>query len=409
MQYLFAWRYFKGKKSTQAVQIISWVSVLAMAVATAALIIVLSVFNGFEGFIQNLYSSFYTPIKISSTKGHTFQLNDEILQQIKNTKGVDEISMSLEHKVLLAFENNQIVATLKGVDTIYKSITHLDDKIQSGVYSINSNKKYPSILLGVGLSNKLGADEEAHIPIKAYSFKDNQGNFLNPDESYNTAYLAIEGVYMLQEDIDSKYAFAPLETVQALLEKNGMISSIEISTRDGMDAEEVQQQLSKIITPSSGLKAETRFEQNRTLNFILSSERWFVFAFLVFILVIASFNIVGALSMLVIDKEKDIRILKAMGMTQKLVQTIFLYTGILLALVGAGIGCLFAFIICSLQQQFGFIKLGNGDSFLIKAYPVDMNAGDFVTVFIIVFILAAIASIVPSIKAGKRYELINLK
>jgi lipoprotein-releasing system permease protein len=188
-----------------------------------------------------------------------------------------------------------------------------------------------------------------------------------------------------------------------------MISSIEISTRDGMDAEEVQQQLSKIITPSSGLKAETRFEQNRTLNFILSSERWFVFAFLVFILVIASFNIVGALSMLVIDKEKDIRILKAMGMTQKLVQTIFLYTGILLALVGAGIGCLFAFIICSLQQQFGFIKLGNGDSFLIKAYPVDMNAGDFVTVFIIVFILAAIASIVPSIKAGKRYELINLK
>lgn len=402
MTLLFAWRYFKGKKSTQAVQIISWVSILAMAVGTAALIIVLSVFNGFESFIKNLYSDFYPKIKITAIEGKTFIPNDRLLVRLKNIQGLQSISTSLEDNVLFSYEENQVIATLKGIDTAYNHVTNMNKNVRYGKMDFTSVEDIAPIVLGIGISNRLGASDESPLPINCYSFKKGTStSFLDMAQAYNSSYFSVTGVYYLQEEIDNKYAFAPLHIVQELTQNVDKISSIEISFSKDAKQASLEKEV-KQLSAQYHLKAETRYEQNKTLYFILESERWAVYAILTLMLIIASFNIIGSLSMLVIEKQKDISILKAMGMQHGHIRNIFMATGILLSTIGAGIGCILATSVCILQQQFGFIKLGGSGSFLIDAYPVKMKWEDFLLVMLTVIVIAAIASIIPSIKASKK-------
>ncbi len=399
---LFAWRYFKGKKSTQAVQIISWVSILAMAVGTAALIIVLSVFNGFESFIKNLYSDFYPQVKITALKGKAFHTNDSLLFQLKNIEGVESISTSLEENVLFSYEENQVIATLKGIDTAYNHVTNMTKNVRYGKMDFTTYDEIPPIVLGIGISNRLGASDESPLPINCYSFKKGTStSFIDMAQAYNSNYFNVTGVYFLQEEIDNQYAFAPLHLVQDLTQNEQKISSIEVSFNSTSKQSKIEQEI-KQLSANYQLKAETRYEQNKTLYFILKSERWAVYAILTLMLIIASFNIIGSLSMLVIEKQKDISILKAMGMQNSQLKNIFMATGILLSTIGAGIGCVLATIICLLQQHFGFVKLGGSGSFLIDAYPVKMKWEDYFLVMFTVIVIAAIASIIPSIKASNK-------
>jgi lipoprotein-releasing system permease protein len=402
MVLLFAWRYFKGKKSTQAVQIISWVSILAMTVGTAALIIVLSVFNGFESFIKNLYSDFYPQIKITAIEGKTFIPNDSLLVRLKNLQGIQSISTSLEDNVLFSYEENQVIATLKGIDTAYNHVTNMNKNVRYGKMDFTSVEEIAPIVLGIGISNRLGASDESPLPINCYSFKKGTStSFLDMAQAYNSSYFSVTGVYYLQEEIDNKYAFAPLHIVQELTQNVDKISSIEISLSKDAKQASLEKEV-KQLSAQYHLKTETRYEQNKTLYFILKSERWAVYAILTLMLIIASFNIIGSLSMLVIEKQKDISILKAMGMQHGHIRNIFMATGILLSTIGAGIGCVLATSVCILQQQFGFIKLGGSGSFLIDAYPVKMKWEDFLLVMLTVIVIAAIASIIPSIKAASK-------
>jgi lipoprotein-releasing system permease protein len=211
----------------------------------------------------------------------------------------------------------------------------------------------------------------------------------------------VSGVYLLQDVIDNQYGFASLQSVQNLADKPNELSSIEIKLKNNALADDVKASLQKLFK-SQSFKIETRLEQNQTLYFVLKSERWAVYSILTLMLVIASFNIIGSLSMLVIEKEKDIAILKTMGMQNNLIQKIFLSTGVLLSMLGAVIGCVFALVICLLQQHFGFVKLGAGDSFLIDAYPVKLHIVDFILVLSTVILIAALASLIPSIKASNK-------
>ena len=397
----FAWRYIMGKKSTQAVQIISWVSVLAMAVGTAALIVVLSVFNGFEFFIKNLYSDFYPALKITAIKGKNFSDQDSIYQVLKNTKGIYSISKTLEEKVLFSYEDNQIIGTLKGIDTAYLNVTHINQNIRDGYMSLSDSNELANIVLGVGMSNRLGISDISILPLNCYSFKKESTSMMDMAQAYNNTYFTVTGVYYLQEEIDNQFAFASLDIVQQLTQNENNISSLEISFEPNADIENIQQQLKPFLT-QKGLSSATRYEQNKTLYFILKSERWAVYAILTLMLIIASFNIVGSLSMLVIEKQKDIAILKAMGMQNRQIKKIFLTTGIFLSVLGASIGCILAATICIVQQQFGLVKLGGSGSFLIEAYPVKMLAGDFVLVMTTVVVIAIFASWIPSVKASKK-------
>lgn len=398
---LIAWRYIKGKKSTQAVQIISWVSVLAMAVGTAALLIVLSVFNGFEDFIKKMYSDFYPQLKISPIHGKNFVADSLLLKQIINLPGVKSVSQSLEQKVLFAYEENQVIGTIKGVDKSYAKVSNMQDHIKYGKYDFESQNESSAILLGLGLSNKLGASDESVLPINCYSFKKESNSLMDLGLPYTNSYFTVSGIFGLQEDIDNQYALASLETVQMLSEHEGKLSSYEVALKENAHEEEIVSSLKKILAKYD-LKVETRYEQNKTLYFILSSERWAVFAILSLMLLIASFNIIGSLSMLVIDKQKDISILKTMGMNDVSVRKLFLNVGVYLSLIGGVIGSLLAVSICVLQQQFGIVKLGNSDSFLIDAYPVKMRVTDFVMVLITVLIISMLASLIPAIKASSK-------
>ena len=397
----FAWRYIMGKKSTQAVQIISWVSVLAMAVGTAALIVVLSVFNGFEFFIKNLYSDFYPALKITAIKGKNFSDQEAVYTVLKNTKGIHSISKTLEEKVLFSYEDNQIIGTLKGIDTAYLNVTHINKNVRDGYMSLSDSNELANIILGVGMSNRLGISDISILPLNCYSFKKESNSMMDMAQTYNNTYFTVTGVYFLQEEIDNQFAFASLDIVQQLTQNENNISSLELSFEPNADIEKIQQQLKPFLT-QNGLASATRYEQNKTLYFILKSERWAVYAILTLMLIIASFNIVGSLSMLVIEKQKDIAILKAMGMQNSQIKKIFLTTGILLSVLGASIGCILAASICIVQQQFGLVKLGGSGSFLIEAYPVNMLASDFVLVMTTVIVIALFASWIPSFKASKK-------
>jgi lipoprotein-releasing system permease protein len=218
----------------------------------------------------------------------------------------------------------------------------------------------------------------------------------------------VSGIYMLQEEIDQQYAFTHLDQVQALTGQNGQLSAIELKLHDYTLADETKKELQQ-LPGASDFKIETRYEQNRTLYFIMQSERWAVFAILTLMLIIASFNIIGSLSMLVIEKEKDIAIFQAMGMNKRQIRNIFLLTGMLMAMIGAGIGSILALVLLWGQQTFGWIKLGQDGAFLIEAYPVDIQAQDFVLIYSTVLFLAMLASFIPAIKASKKSNSLRVR
>ncbi len=398
---LFAWRYFKGKKSTQAIQIISWVSVWAIAVGTAALIVVLSVFNGFEGFIKDLYSDFYPQLKITPRLGKTFTPSGHFLHDLKGIQGIKAISRTLEEKVLFSYNENEVIATLKGIDSNYEKVTNISKNVRYGHINFTTPGDIPPLVPGIGISNKLGASEESHMPLTCYAFRKGSLSISDPTSAYLSTLFEVTGVYVLQESIDNQFAFAPLTVVEDLIERKGHVSALELALDAGADAQHIKSRI-QLLKNAQDLVVEDRFEQNKTLYFILKSERWAVYSILTLMLIIASFNIVGSMSMLVLDKQKDIAILKTMGLYEHKITKLFICIGILLSLVGALIGCVLALVICLLQQHFGFVKLGTGASFLLDAYPVKLRLVDFMLVSGTVFIIAFFASLFPAIKASRK-------
>ena len=397
MYFKFAWRYFRSKKTTNAINVISWVSISAIAVGTAALLIILSVFNGFEGFIKDLYNSFYPEIKITAGSGKTFESNYTIIKSLDEIDGIKAVSYCLEEKVLLNYGEDQAIVTLKGVDSQYNTVTQLSNSINYGKMDFSENKNV--IVLGLGIANKLGASEQSLMPVTSYAFRNTKGYNLNAINSFSQADFAVQGVFYLQDEIDETYAFAPLATVQNLLGKSASFSSIEIALDEGLSPAKVQRQLQNKLS-KKGLNIATRYEQNKTLFMILSSERWAVYAILSLMLFIASFNIIGCLAMLILEKRKDIAILKTMGGQQIFIQKVFLSTSVLIALIGAGLGSLIAILFSVLQKNYGFLKLGD-DNFLVESYPVDMHWQDFVLIIITVVIIALISGYWPAKKAAE--------
>ena len=401
MMFRIAWRYIWGSRSAQAVQIISWVSVLAMTVGSAALSLVLSVFNGFEHFIKQLYSDYYPEIRINATAGRTFS-DDSVLQvMLRRTPEIRAVSRTLEEKVLFSFDGSQVIATLKGVDEKYPEVCAIRDHMQYGDYALHDDAALTPAVLGIGLANRLGTSNAVVLPLTAYSFRPSGPTAMDLAQAYNSSYFAVEGLFGLQEEIDNQLALTNLKAVQDLSGREGEVSALEIALQHGANAKAVLRDLEPLLKKHN-LKGQTRYEQNRTLYFILRSERWAVYAILTLMMAIASFNIVGSLSMLVIDKQRDIAILKAMGLQEAGLQRVFLYVGVLLALIGGAFGTLLAVAIALGQQYFGWVKLGGSGDFLMEAYPVRLQPLDFVLVLITVTCIAALASWVPARRAARR-------
>lgn len=397
---LFAWRYFRSKKTTNAVNIIAWISVLAIAVGAAALIIVLSVFNGFEDLVKSLYGDFYADIRVAPARGKFITISQSQINTIKSVNGVKATSLVVEEKALLVNGEAQTIIYLKGVDNNYQQVSKLQSHIVHGKYN-TGDADNPLLVLGVGVESAIATDaNESATPFTIYVPNRDAKN-LNSLNAMNAANISASGSFLVQQEFDNKYAFTNLDFLQYMLNlQANQYSSIELATRPGTDDEEVQQQLQALLGKS--FNVQTRYQQNAGLFSVMQLEKWVIYCILSLILLIAAFNMIGALTMLVLEKQKDIAVLKAMGATNQTIQGIFLNEGLVLAGVGGGSGILIAFFICIAQLKFKLIKL-EGGTFLIDYYPVKMLPADFLLVAATIFLVAVLAAWIPSRKAAQQF------
>ncbi len=399
LNFLFAWRYFKAKKSTNAINIIAWVSMFAIIIGTASLVLVLSVFNGFEDLVKSLYSTFYTDLKVSPQEGKTCRLSREQLLQLSAFPGVEAYSLVVEDKAFLQNGDQQSIVNLKGVDSNYNRVTTVSRQVVRGKFDLG-NGEYPGVVLGAGIENALGIESEKNIvPLSVYLFN-KSGPVAGTDlmQSVSNENMASTGTFVIQQEFDNKYAFTNMAFMKRMLGLDqDEYSAVEIALTDPGRAEQVKRALQQWFGVS--YLVQTRYEQNQGLYSVMRIEKWFIYGILTLILIVASFNMVGALTMLVLEKQKDIHVLKALGANNPYIQRIFLSEGILIGGLGGGLGILLAVFICWLQVHFKLVPL-EGGSFLIDYYPVKLVATDFLLVFSTVLTVALLASWFPSRKAA---------
>jgi lipoprotein-releasing system permease protein len=395
MNFLFAWRYFKSKKSTNAINLIAWISVTAIAVGSAALIIVLSVFNGFEDLVKGLYSDFYADIRVAPTTGKTFHLNQDQFKKIKSTSGVLGLSAIVEEKAVLMNGDCSSIVYIRGVDDQFTSVSKVSNHIRRGKFDLGT-ADLPKIVVGAGIENAACVDvERAVAPLTLYMPNRSATSFVSAD-ALNAFNVQAVGTFLVQQDFDNKYIFSNIGFLRFMMDLQAdEYSALDIKA--GTEADKVKKELQILL--GNKFLVQTRYEQNQSLYTVMQIEKWVIYGILSLILVVAAFNMIGALTMLVLEKQKDISVLQAMGANTNRIKGIFLTEGMLLAGFGGISGMLLAALICWIQLKFQLIKLG-GDTFIINYYPVKMVFADFLLVGATVFFIAILAAYIPSRKAS---------
>ena len=402
MQYLFAWRYFKSKKSTSAINIIAWVSVTAIAVGAAALIVILSVFNGFEDLVKGLYTDFYADMRIVPAQGKKMNLDSSTLYKIQSIQGVKEVSKVIEEKALLANGDYQSIVVVKGVDAVFTKTNYINKHIVRGSYTIGDLQN-PGIVMGVGIENAVGADvTKGGFPLTLYTPSKEAGfDAVDGMFAFN---VAARGVFAVQQEFDNKFIFTNIDFLRYMLSMTpNQVTGLEIKINGS--PEKIKATIQNTI--GKNYIVETRYEQNKNLYAVMQMEKWVIYGILSLILIVAAFNMIGALTMLVLEKQKDIAVLKAMGSSTGLIQKIFIAEGLVLAGVGSVIGASIGTIVCLLQLKFKIITLGGGGSFIINYYPVKLMATDYMLVVATIAVIALMAAWIPAKKASQ--QLLSLK
>jgi lipoprotein-releasing system permease protein len=399
LNFLFAWRYFKAKKSTNAINVIAWVSIVAIMGITFAFIVVLSVFNGFEGLVKSLYSSFYPDIKIAAKSGKTIVLTPQQLQKLAVIKGVKAYSLVAEEKTLLINGDVKVPVNLKGVDTSYESVTGVGQKLIRGNFQTGSADE-PALILGNGIENAVGIESDKYLyPLTVYAFKRGMNvEMSDPSQSLAAASIVTSGTFLIQQDIDNKYAITNIDFMKMVMGLGpNEYSSCEVALHTGVDVEDVQKEIQQLLGIS--FQVETKYEQNQSLYSVMNLEKWAIYGILTLMLVVAAFTMIGSLTMLVLEKQKDIQVLKSIGANNRLIQKIFLSEGLLLAGIGSVTGALLAIVFCWAQVKYKIISI-QGGTFLIDYYPVQLVATDFLLVLLTVSLVAFLASWFPSRRAA---------
>lgn len=399
MHFLFAWRYFKAKKSTNAINIIAWVSMVAIIVITAAFIVLLSVFNGFEGLVKSLYSTFYADMRIVPSEGKKILLTPDQLKKIAADPGVANYSRIIEDKALLQNGDVQAIVYLKGVDENFKKVSGVSGKIIRGKYDLGNSER-AGIVLGSGVENALALYSDQNMyPLTAYLFKPGVNiTSVDPLQAFSADNLNTTGTFFIQQDIDNKFAITSLQFMKDMLGFGpDEYGSLEFSLKEGQNPETVRDRLSDLL--GKNYLVETRYEQNKSLYSVMTIEKYAIYGILTLMLVVAAFTLVGALSMLVLEKREDIGVLKSLGASRSTIQKIFLSEGVLLACIGAGTGTLLALLICWAQEKFQLIAI-QGGTFLISYYPVEVKTTDILIVLFTVMAISIGASWMPARKAA---------
>ena len=386
--FYIAKRYLLAKKSKNVIHFVSLASLIGVAVGTAALVLVLSVFNGFESLILSLYNSFDPPLKVNVNEGKAADFSDIKLYLNENDILYSEV---LEEKVLLRFQDKEYIATLKGVDSNFKFLNTVDSMLVSGNY-IDSYESENTAVVGQGVAFYLSLSiGNVFDQLQVYVPDREKNNLLRAEESFIQRSILPVGVFSIQSDFDAEYVIVPISFVRKVLNREGLSSCIEIQCADEqMDI--IQSDLQQIAGAKYTVK--NRFEQHDFLYKILSSERLAVFLILSFILIIATFNVVGSLTMLMIEKQNDINLLSFLGANLFTIRSIFFLEGLLTSTLGGVTGLFMGGLVAWIQMQFGLIKMGQG-SFVVESYPLILKASDCVLVLFIVLIIGSLTSVIP--------------
>ncbi len=398
LPFYIAKRYLISKKSHHVINIISWISVTGIATGTMALVIVLSAFNGLETLVEDLYASFDPDLKITLVEGKTFNANEFPKDKVLAIPEIEFINASLEEVALIKYEDKQTIATIKGVESAFYSMSGMDSLLIEGTIN-HQTENNNSLVLGWGISDKLALFiSESTYPVTIIVPKRGINKGLTPDAEFNQKIAYASGIFSVNPDFDTKYVLADLAFVQQLLKQENKLSSIELGLKKGSDGTLVKNKIQKAL--GKKYKVESRYEMNELIYKTNKTEKWITFLILSFILVIASFNIIGSLTMLIIDKKKDVWILKTMGANDSVIRKIFFAEGMLINLLGAISGMAIGAFICWLQLQFGLLRLNGG---VVDFYPIELHMMDFVNISIIVIIIGLIASWYPVRILTKRH------
>lgn len=370
-------RYLFAKKSRNAINVISSISVAGVTIGTMALIIVLSVFNGLESLVRSIFNTFDPDLKITPVAGKTFIPDSIELSLLSNVNGVACYSLCVEENALLRYGEKQYVATIKGVDENYAQVTGIDSSMWDGGFILRSEKGRPYAIPGIGIANYLGMRVNFITPLNIYVPKRTGGTDLNPEEAFIRNYILLSGIYQVEQEYDSKYVFIPIDFARELLEYKSEVTSLEIKFENNAKESAVQKDVERLF--GKDFLVRNKYEQQEIFYKVMRSERLAIFFILTLILIIASFSIIGSLTMLIIEKERDIEILRSLGADNTLIRKIFIFEGWLISIIGAFAGILLGFTVCWIQQKFGIVRL-QSESLIVNAYPVVMKIKDFIIV-----------------------------
>jgi lipoprotein-releasing system permease protein len=391
-------RYLFSKRSTNAIHVITGIAVFGIAVGAGALLLVLSVFNGFEDLITGMYNSFNPDLKVIAAQGKTFRADEALLQRLRRVEGVEAVSATLEEVAFFEYKDNQDFGTLKGVDTNYQRVSRVDSMVREGSYQLSAEDRYYAVL-GLGMRNKLNVNvDDVFSTMAVYMPKRGQvGGFEQP---FRKRFMYPSGTFVIQQEYDNKYVITDLSLARALLGYEDEVSALEIKADYPM---KVQARIADLL--GEGYVIKNRFEQEETFMRLMRVEKWMSFAIVSLMMLLVSFNLVGALWMMVLEKQGDIAVLRSMGANGTMVRNIFLLEGMLLSGLGVALGFMLAGGLYWLQKQFGLVAIpGN---LVIDSYPISMRSGDLPVVALTVMSIGMLAALPPALRAMKVPALIR--
>ncbi len=393
-------RYLVSKKKQNIINIISAISVGGIIIGTMALVIVLSVFNGFQTLIDTFFSSFDPDLKITPVEGKMFDPKEFEFEKIKNLPGVIHYAEIIEEVALLKYGKQIYPAVVKGVPENYTKYTGIDSLIIDGSFTLE-NQGINYAVVGQGVAYNLGIRLEFTDHIMVYVPKKGKQVSVNPARAINHNYIYASGVFAVLEEIDSKYIIVSHKFASDLFESEQQVSSVEIGLNSDVKTKKIQKEIEKIL--GNGFHVKNKYQQHDLIFKTMQSEKWSAYLILVFILVIASFNVLSSLSMLIIDKKEDIYIFRSMGATSKTIGNIFLFEGWMISVVGAITGTLLGLLICWVQIKFEIISLPHSGTFLISAYPVQIIFTDILLILTVVLLIGFLASYYPVKFISQKY------
>jgi lipoprotein-releasing system permease protein len=394
-------RYLFSSKGTHFINIISGVTILGLTTGTAALILVLSVFNGFEELIAGMINQFNPELKIVPVQGKYFEENDSLINRIRSLDGVEAISKMIEETAAFEYQNINNAGTLKGVDDDFHIVTSIDSALIEGSFILHDDQ-FNYAVLGSGMARNLSVDVlnvfenlSVHMPDRKAA-----ATSLNP---FRTRVIKPVGVFSIQQDIDNEVVIVPLHFAQSILGRQRELSSIGVRLAEDADTDLVQQALEQLL--DDNLVVQNRYQQDEDFLKLMNIEKWMAFLIACLMILLIAFNLIGCLWMIILDKKKDIAILRAMGATSVLIRQIFMRLGLFYTFTGLGLGSLLAVLVYLIQKQFGIITIPQG--FVVDTYPIQMRWFDIVVVSLTVIMIGVVASVPAARRAAKLTESIR--